>query len=163
MNCGEVTTMEQLVGQKCIFCSKMIGSILDGRFCEECGQPYHGECRPTLAEPVSPATCFSCGGSRPASSVPLQNNPPEGQLTAPPLSPVKRYLRFYYHYQLWKLCIFLVLAGGVCILAGFLLIFDSGSWSNPRQWSIWDLRYGLLSLAVGVAMIGVAIWIVRRK
>jgi hypothetical protein len=45
--------MRQLVGQNCAVCGNRIGSVVDGRFCEGCGNPVHDNCSKPAPEPVS--------------------------------------------------------------------------------------------------------------
>src|SRR4051794_25601281 len=40
----------QLVGLKCVFCDKTIGSVVEGQYCSACGAPHHNAC---AKKPVS--------------------------------------------------------------------------------------------------------------
>jgi hypothetical protein len=50
----------QLVGSRCCFCEKMMGSSADGEFCSACHTPYHHECRFAAASPIKPSQCAAC-------------------------------------------------------------------------------------------------------
>jgi hypothetical protein len=52
--------MPQLVGLECVVCGQRIGSIIDGKFCDGCGNPIHAACRITSPAAES-ASCPQCG------------------------------------------------------------------------------------------------------
>src|SRR4051812_30013064 len=54
--------MEQLVGLPCAHCGKSVDSILEGRFCEGCGNPRHTKCRKPPSD--LPDLCNVCGGAK---------------------------------------------------------------------------------------------------
>ena len=56
--------MRQLVGQLCVICGKKIGSIVDGRFCSECGCPIHGKCAQPGATADETVRCPVCGAQK---------------------------------------------------------------------------------------------------
>lgn len=59
-------SLPQLIGMKCVACQKSIGSVLDGAFCEACGNPAHRKCLATRAAgPADPPSgqCPACGGN----------------------------------------------------------------------------------------------------
>lgn len=62
--------LPQLVGQSCARCAGRIGSEIDGRFCEVCGNPVHNRCSKCPPGPASnddilsaadEKTCPRCG------------------------------------------------------------------------------------------------------
>jgi hypothetical protein len=57
--------MMQLVGQHCVRCGEGISSVLEGRFCEICGNPVHESCRYVILGDSMPIdVCAVCGGNR---------------------------------------------------------------------------------------------------
>lgn len=52
--------MPQLVGTKCFICEQRIGSVLEGEFCADCGNPHHLKCKKS-AQAVD-GRCVACGG-----------------------------------------------------------------------------------------------------
>jgi hypothetical protein len=56
--------MLQLVGQKCLICQQKLESILEGRFCEQCGCPIHNTCSERPREQRAPDSCEQCGTPR---------------------------------------------------------------------------------------------------
>jgi hypothetical protein len=62
--------LPQLVGMQCAVCTKRVGSEIDGRFCEVCGNPVHNRCATHPAGPAlnddilsvaAEAICSRCG------------------------------------------------------------------------------------------------------
>jgi hypothetical protein len=53
--------MRQLVGVTCVRREQRIGSIVEGRFCGECGCPVHNACVPPLPVRAAVGTCSACG------------------------------------------------------------------------------------------------------
>ena len=51
--------MAQLVGCPCAKCQKMISSIVDGEFCQTCGNAVHKACK--VPSPNKQNECPSCG------------------------------------------------------------------------------------------------------
>jgi hypothetical protein len=60
-------SLPQLVGLNCVICQKGIPSIMDGTFCDECGNPVHRKCLDG-AQPGPADKCHRCGGD-PASNI----------------------------------------------------------------------------------------------
>jgi hypothetical protein len=60
-------SLPQLIGLQCVTCQKSISSIVDGAFCDACGNPMHRKCLGTVTQ-VQPNGCAKCGGD-PSSSV----------------------------------------------------------------------------------------------
>jgi membrane associated rhomboid family serine protease len=54
--------MAQLVGQRCVRCTKVIQSILDGDFCTQCGQAVHQQCKLPDSQSNTETHCSACGG-----------------------------------------------------------------------------------------------------
>lgn len=52
--------MAQLVGCNCVLCGERIASELDGRFCNQCGQPVHTRCIRSPS-PFAEYGCAECG------------------------------------------------------------------------------------------------------
>ena len=63
----------QLVGEKCVICSQVIKSIIDGRFCERCDSSVHNRCTSVPSNITDPNTCPVCG----ATGVTLRQPKPE--------------------------------------------------------------------------------------
>jgi hypothetical protein len=51
----------QLVGSTCLWCRERISSIVEGRFCGTCGNPFHDACREARGAPGQPGRCPACG------------------------------------------------------------------------------------------------------
>jgi hypothetical protein len=60
-------SMPQLIGLPCVICQKSIASIVDGAFCDGCGNPIHHRCQSAVAQPGT-EKCEQCGGD-PASRI----------------------------------------------------------------------------------------------
>ncbi len=54
-------SLPQLIGLQCVICQKGIASVVDGMFCEECGNPHHPRCA-GAAPPAGAEKCPQCGG-----------------------------------------------------------------------------------------------------
>jgi hypothetical protein len=54
--------LPQLVGLKCARCQCGIGSIADGAYCAECGNPVHTHCYNPDNPTFSDGRCTACGG-----------------------------------------------------------------------------------------------------
>lgn len=54
--------MSQLVGQRCLLCSDVIHTILDGEFCSSCARAVHHKCKSPDNQPNSAQHCSACGG-----------------------------------------------------------------------------------------------------
>ncbi|MBI1832917.1 MAG: hypothetical protein HYR84_15870 [Planctomycetes bacterium] len=54
--------LPQLVGQDCAACNKSIGSIADGMFCEQCGNPVHVACQKPDQSGLRDGRCARCCG-----------------------------------------------------------------------------------------------------
>jgi len=54
-------SLPQLIGLQCVTCQKGINSIIDGAFCDQCGNPMHQRCVGATAE-VPADKCPKCGG-----------------------------------------------------------------------------------------------------
>jgi hypothetical protein len=52
--------MPQLVGTKCFICEQRIGSVLEGEFCADCGNPRHLKCKHSTQ--AVEGRCVTCGG-----------------------------------------------------------------------------------------------------
>jgi hypothetical protein len=52
--------MRQLVGCRCAICGLAVESVLEGHFCEDCGNPVHGDCVSAAPGDGDPR-CPSCG------------------------------------------------------------------------------------------------------
>jgi hypothetical protein len=69
--------LPQLVGMSCAICAERIGSEIDGRFCDACGNPIHDQCSKTPPGPATNEDVVSAGeasecprcGSNPATTV----------------------------------------------------------------------------------------------
>jgi hypothetical protein len=61
--------MAQLVGSRCMFCQKTIGSIVEGEFCPTCSHSYHHKCRNAATIPSDATKCKRCGSDIAASLV----------------------------------------------------------------------------------------------
>jgi hypothetical protein len=55
-------SLPQLIGLQCAACQKGITSIIDGRFCDECGNPVHQRCI-AATQPSGEGKCSLCGGN----------------------------------------------------------------------------------------------------
>ena len=55
--------MVQLVGQRCVVCSKPISTILHGRFCQGCSRAVHNTCARPDNLAASRTHCPQCGGN----------------------------------------------------------------------------------------------------
>src|SRR5262245_60687236 len=56
--------MPQLVGSVCVRCGKRVDSILEGKFCEVCGSPYHESCPQPEVDVADPSRCPACRSVR---------------------------------------------------------------------------------------------------
>jgi hypothetical protein len=56
--------MPQLVGTKCFICEQRIGSVLEGEFCADCGNPHHLKCKKSTQ--AVEGRCVACGGDHTA-------------------------------------------------------------------------------------------------
>jgi hypothetical protein len=54
-------SLPQLVGLNCVVCRRSIASIVEGTFCNNCGNPIHRYCA-SRHEQASVGRCSSCGG-----------------------------------------------------------------------------------------------------
>lgn len=54
-------SLPQLVGKICAICNRSIGSILEGVFCESCGNPVHVGCRQVDTMGQRDGKCAQCG------------------------------------------------------------------------------------------------------
>lgn len=53
--------MRQLVGESCVLCRGRIDSVIEGRFCRQCGCPVHNTCvAQAIASPLE-GRCTKCG------------------------------------------------------------------------------------------------------
>jgi hypothetical protein len=57
---GILMSLPQLIGLKCAACQKAVVSVLDGEFCEACGNPIHKRCIGAADRP-SAHRCERCG------------------------------------------------------------------------------------------------------
>lgn len=53
-------SLPQLIGHQCVTCQKSIASVIDGVFCEACGNPVHKRC--VGAAQAAADKCSQCGG-----------------------------------------------------------------------------------------------------
>src|SRR5687767_13156141 len=53
--------MAQLVGQRCIRCAEVIGSILEAEWCAGCKKPVHRHCKTSDGQPQTRTHCPRCG------------------------------------------------------------------------------------------------------
>ena len=72
--------MAQLVGQMCVVCRERIGSVLDSRFCPDCGCPVHAVCSTTAQR--SEGSCPACGA--PAAEVAARRGTAEKEVSRQP-------------------------------------------------------------------------------
>jgi hypothetical protein len=54
--------MRQLAGLPCVVCQRSVDSIVEGRFCDECGGAVHKECINPEAARYDESKCAACGG-----------------------------------------------------------------------------------------------------
>jgi len=54
-------SLPQLIGLQCVTCQKGIASILDGAFCDACGNPVHQKCVGS-SQSIAAERCPQCGG-----------------------------------------------------------------------------------------------------
>jgi hypothetical protein len=54
-------SLPQLIGLQCAACQKSISSIIDGAFCEDCGNPVHRKCIASVQQ-APEERCPLCGG-----------------------------------------------------------------------------------------------------
>jgi hypothetical protein len=146
--------MRQLVGLACARCSKTIGSIVDSRFCAECGCPVHNRCMRPVAEDAS--ACPVCGAPREISSREQALHAQDLKEGPAPTSGLS-FSGAYGAYQYIRLLI----GGFVCGCLGIGLIV----WElSERQLSVWGIVRGGLISVFGFGLAGVLGWLyVRQK
>jgi hypothetical protein len=54
--------MRQLAGLLCVVCGRSVDSVVEGRFCDECGGAVHKECVQPEAARLDLSKCPACGG-----------------------------------------------------------------------------------------------------
>ena len=54
--------MRQMVGAACGRCHQVIESVVDGRFCPECGNAVHNDCQAQVPDTSPASGCAACNG-----------------------------------------------------------------------------------------------------
>jgi uncharacterized protein (TIGR03382 family) len=146
--------MPQLVGSACSICGQRIGSVLDGAFCPVCKLPYHHQCRIQNKVSADSTTCRSCGATYQGQAAVQEMASSKTKQTQPGafrgLFGVFRALR-------WAI-------GGICIIGiGILLLVDPNLRSDARRLTASDAAYGGVTILVGVVLLFLAYWSLRRR
>lgn len=139
--------MRQLVGLKCVICSKTVGSIVDGRFCTSCGCPVHLKCVRIAPLNAPVGTCMDCGATADAvdreQALDIKDMKERAQ--------VRPEIDLYGTYQLVRFSI----AGLGCGFGGLALLTWELSVPDPSFWGI--VRSVLLSI-FGFGLVGWLYW-----
>jgi hypothetical protein len=133
--------LPQLVGMSCAACSQRVGSVIDGRFCEVCGNPVHNGCAPPprsvsnddLLSVREQPKCARCGCD-PKTPVALavhdvwlaQRAWSEVEDQAPLLAASARYG----HQRFVTRIVLAVWLLVLCVAVGFVAV--TGIWEDPR-------------------------------
>ncbi len=132
--------LPQLVGRSCAVCDERIGSEVDGRFCEGCGNPIHNRCTTAAPSPAigvdllsvaEAVACPTCGGN--------PNNPIAVEVrhailaarVKAELAPLRREASLYHWWRYFSVLGSLV--GALLILFGVRLFFATPDPTNPNS------------------------------
>jgi hypothetical protein len=130
-------------------CGKPVRSIIEGRFCAECGCPVHMKCM----RPVEPsvAGCLVCGAKPEQALRELQLDQEDARTVIIP-----QPMGFFAAYQLVRFMI----GGVVCGFAGIGLLFWEFSEPEP---SIWAIARAVLLCVLGFGLVGALVWFSARR
>jgi hypothetical protein len=126
----------QLVGSSCAKCRERISSIVEGRFCQECGNPIHNACN---SMPSRKEDCTTCGCEKKDPTcldASTRNNAelPQLKITAHGVLSTWRLLQ-------------MLIGGTVVVGAGIVMILNDAG------------LYGIFLICVGIALFGFGIWV----
>lgn len=137
--------MPQLVGQKCVLCQHQINSILEGKFCNLCGNPHHHRCRKLSEEGPRRSICALCGGH-------VDHRVGSEVLEERERNLKKNKPSFIQIFNIFLIIISVDLVGSILI---FIFVLTKIASSGGEQIPLW---YPLLLIAVLGMLIGVVAW-----
>jgi hypothetical protein len=150
--------LPQLVGMSCAACQQRIGSEIDGRFCEGCGNPVHDLCAPQAASGSNDelltahenAKCSRCGCA-PMNPIAVEvRYATLARRFEKEVAPVRGPAEMY---NWWKLMSGVCALGGViAILLGGLMFVKEPDPARPNSDQD-DRNFGYLSIFFGVFLL----------
>lgn len=153
--------LPQLVGMSCAVCSQRVGSEVDGRFCEVCGNPIHNGCSKCPPAPASnddilsvaeASECPRCGADP---HLPIAVHIRRATIHDRVATEVAPFRRAVESDNWWKLLSGLGLILGAMLLVVGTVALASNPQGENRTFAILGIGFGLTSFVAGVLFVGI--------